>query len=90
MVALALQLAIARLTRTGRSPSIAPYAARSGLVFAMLVAGAAGQFLFLLVFFYIAERYLIDFNVPLIFCLVGVIWFAGLVLRRRPGLRIAF
>jgi hypothetical protein len=89
-VALALPLAVSQLTRTRGSRSTASSAPWPGLVLSMLAAGVAGQFLFLLVFFYIAERYLIDFYVPLIICLAGIIWYADLALRSRPGVRIAF
>ena len=59
------------------------------LVISMLAVGAAGQFLFLLVFFYVAERYIVDFYVPLILCLAVVVWSAHAALRGRPGVQAA-
>jgi hypothetical protein len=55
----------------------------------MLAVGAAGQFLFLLVFFYVAERYIVDFYIPLVLCLAVVVWTAHAALRGRPILRVA-
>jgi hypothetical protein len=57
------------------------------LVVSMLGVGAAGQFLFLLLFFYVAERYVVDFYVPLILCLAVVVWIAHGALRGRPFLQ---
>jgi hypothetical protein len=60
-----------------------------GLVVSMLALGAAGQFLFLLVFFYVAERYIVDFYVPLVLCLAVVVWSAHAALRGRSVLQVA-
>jgi len=59
-----------------------------GLVFAMLAAGAAAQFAFLLVFFYVAERYLIDFYVPIVLCLSIIVWRAHAALQRKRYVQI--
>jgi hypothetical protein len=63
--------------------------ASPAFVFWMLAAGAAGQIAFLLVFFYIAERYIVDFYVPLIICLAIVVWRFDALLAGRRLLRLA-
>lgn len=60
------------------------------LILKMLAAGAAGQFLFLLLFFYVAERYLVDLYVPSMIVVAGLLWQASSVLNPRPLLRAAF
>ena len=85
-----LPFAVARLIRRTMRDSRTSPIPWSGVVFAMLGAGAAGQFLFLLLFFYVAERYLVDFYVPVMICLAGFTWYADVALHGRPRLRTAF
>lgn len=68
--------------RARRSPLVLP-------VVSMLAVAAAGQFLFLLVFFYVAERYIVDFYVPLVICLAAGVWTAHAALKARPILQVA-
>lgn len=56
-------------------------------VLAMAGAAAAGQFLFLLVFFYAAERYVADFYLPLILCIALAVWRMDEALAGRRVLR---
>jgi hypothetical protein len=58
------------------------------LLFTMMASAAAAQFVFLLVFFYAAERYVVDFYLPLVVCLALVMWRVDEVLRRNRPLRI--
>jgi len=56
-------------------------------VVSMLSVGAAGQLLFLLLFFYVAERYIVDFYIPLVICLASIVWSANAALSGRPILQ---
>ncbi len=47
---------------------------QKNLLFAMISFAAAGQFLFLMVFFYVAERYIVDFYLPFILGLAIFVW----------------
>ena len=60
-----------------------------GFVFWMLALGAAGQFLYLLVFFYVAERYIVDFYGPVVLCLAIVVWRAHTALQGSGVLQTA-
>jgi len=72
--------------KASRTPEAPPSWNR--MVVSMLAIGAAGQFLFLLVFFYVAERYIVDFYVPLVLCLAVVVWTAHAGLRGRWHLQV--
>lgn len=63
--------------------------ASPSFIFAVLAAAAAGQFAFLLVFFYVAERYLVDFYLPAVLCLAIIVWCFQSTLQGRRGLQIA-
>jgi hypothetical protein len=56
-----------------QAPTSAPATALN-MLFAMTASAAAGQFAFLLVFFYAAERYVADFYLPAVLCLAIIIW----------------
>lgn len=57
--------------------------ATPGFIFCMLAVGAMGQLAFLLVFFYVAERYIVDFYVPVVLCLAIIVWWAHAALQGR-------
>lgn len=59
----------------------------TGLIFAMLAAASAGQIIFLLVFFYLAERYIVDFYAPMVAALAIVLWWLDGMLMKLGGLR---
>lgn len=70
-----------RAEKTARDPT--------GVIFAMLVAASAGQIAFLLVFFYLAERYIVDFYVPVVVSLAIVLWWLDDMLTRLAALRVS-
>jgi hypothetical protein len=55
----------------------------------MVTLAGIGQFLFLMVFFFGAERYVTDFYLPLIVGTAILVWRMDEVLKPRLGLRIA-
>jgi hypothetical protein len=57
-------------------------------LFAMITSAAAGQFLFLVVFFYGAERYIVDFYLPLIVSLAIIIWQIDVSILRMGSMRL--
>ena len=56
----------------------------------MTMTAAAGQFLFLMVFFFGAERYMPDFYIPLVIGTAMLVWRMDEVVKHRRGLRLAF
>lgn len=62
---------------------------RRNFLFVMLSSAAAGQFLFLMVFFYGAERYIVDFYLPLILCVAIIVWQLDQSLRVFQPMRFA-
>ena len=79
---IALPLAVSRLGKRGVAAAETQASWRD-MILKMLAAGAAGQFLFLLTFFYVAERYLVDFYVPTMIVIAGLLWHASARLQRR-------
>jgi len=71
--------------REGTSSNSTP----RNLLFSMSAFAAGGQFAFLLVFFYAAERYVADFYLPLVLCLAMIIWYVDQRVAGRSVLRIA-
>jgi hypothetical protein len=63
--------------------------ASPGWILSMLAIGAAGQFAFLLVFFYVAERYVVDFYVPVVLCLAIILWRSHAALKSSRFLQAA-
>jgi hypothetical protein len=58
----------------GNSQTSAAVTAGRNFLFTMIATAAAGQFMFLMVFFYTAERYVADFYLPLVLCLAIIVW----------------
>lgn len=72
---------------TGRAVRQVPVVATSGLELSMLGLGALGQFIFLLLFFYVAQRYVIDFYLPLVMCTAVAVWWMDANVGRHRALR---
>jgi hypothetical protein len=51
-----------------------PQRSQVNFLFVVALAAAAGQFAFLMLFFYAGERYVADFYLPLILCLAIILW----------------
>ena len=73
---LAITIPVLLATHLGKSarPARQTTGASPLLLFYVLAMAAAGQAAFLLVFFYVAERYLVDFFVPGVLCLAIIVW----------------
>jgi len=73
---LAITIPVLLATHLGKSarPARQTTGASPLLLFYVLAMAAAGQAAFLLVFFYVAERYLVDFYVPGVLCLAIIVW----------------
>jgi hypothetical protein len=62
---------------------------RVGFLLMLVLAGAL-QFVFLMLFYYGAMRYIYDFFLPLLLAVVFIAWWLDERLREQPKLRIAF
>jgi len=58
------------------------------LLISMIMVAGLGQFLYLMIFFYDAMRYIADFYLPLILCVAILVWQADSFLQRILPLRI--
>ena len=85
--ALGFPLLVKRLFRGASAQRPGPGGASAAFVFVMLLAGAAAQFAFLLVFFYVAERYIVDFYVPVVLCVAVLVWCTHAALKGRPAIQ---
>jgi len=88
LFAIAIPLLVAMILGQRARPPLQPSGAGPGLIFSTLAIGAAGQLAFLLVFFYIAERYIVDFYVPVVLCLAIIVWRAHASLEGSRLLQI--
>jgi hypothetical protein len=59
-------------------------------LFTMISLAGLGQFLFLMLFFFSAERYVPDFYLPLVLGTAMLVWTVDEILKPRIGLRILF
>lgn len=84
---LAIPTAILGARRSISLHQSTPAAAGSTKVLTMLAAGAACQFGFLMVFFYAAERYILDFYLPLVLVLAAASWTVSDALERHRHLQ---
>ncbi len=89
MMLLAVPLLVHTLPPAGAQQNISPLPSKLRYFFFMTMAAAAGQFLFLMVFFFGAERYVPDFYIPLVIVEAILIWRMDEVLKPRRGLRWA-
>jgi hypothetical protein len=85
---LALPLLLIVIRESGKRRAITSDVFQRNFLFCMIACAAAGQFLFLLVFFYTAERYIADFYLPLILCLAMIVWRLDEALRSAGALRL--
>ncbi len=89
-LAFAIPLCALALSRKGRERLSSPFNSQRAFMLAMIASVAAGQFLFLTVFFYGAERYVADFYLSLLLCIAMLIWWLDEQLVSLKWLRIAF
>ena len=89
LLLIAVPLLVAAFARRGVLRPQPTTSASPAFLFWMLTLGAAAQFAFLLVFFYVAERYIVDFYVPVVLCLAILVWSAHVALQGRPALQLA-
>jgi hypothetical protein len=90
LMVLAVPLFFLTILPVGKRRNIPLPASGLGYFSAMVGITAAGQFLFLMVFFFGAERYVPDFFIPLIILTAILVWRTDEVLKPRRGLRLAF
>ena len=59
-------------------------------LFAMVAIAGLGQFLFLMVFFFGAERYIPDFYIPMVLGTSMLLWRMDEIFKSRGGIRVIF
>jgi hypothetical protein len=89
LLGLAVPIFILRMIPGGKSHINSNPPSRSDHIFSMVTLAGVGQFCFLMVFFFGAERYVPDFYLPLIVGTAILVWRTDEVFKSRPGLRIA-
>ncbi len=90
LMGLAVPLFILRMIPSGKPQVISPPPSKLNYFLATVTLAGAGQFLFLMVFFFGAERYIPDFYIPCILVSAILVWRMDEVLKSRLGLRLAF
>ena len=90
LMALVFPLSIMAGTSVRRPGSFLPSLPKWIYLFAMLAVAGLGQFLFLMVFFFSAERYIPDFYISVVLVTAMLVWGMDEFLKHRAGLRFAF
>jgi hypothetical protein len=89
LLGLAVPLSILRIFPGGRRQINSNPPSNLDHLFLMVTLAGVGQFLFLMVFFFGAERYVPDFYLPLIVGTAILVWRTDEIFKSRLGLRIA-
>ncbi len=90
LCALAIPLLVLAWMSARKNEASGPRQYASRFLFVMIAAAAAGQFMFLMVFFYATERYVADFYLPVVLCVGMLAWRVDASFRALRPLRAAF
>jgi hypothetical protein len=90
LIALGIPLLILAGSSVDKHRALSPSDSNRNLLFAMIATAGLGQFFFLLVFFFGAERYIPDFYISLVIGTAMLAWWIDEMIKTRVRIRFVF